>query len=418
MRTAAITRNTLLLTLTLCLCSQKNVWAFSPSLPTTTTTSRMQVKTIILNQSSSSNTEDIQALQGVGQFEQWFQKATTATNESNNNSMKLLRHGMFSNGRGLEFIGKSKIDIVNNGKAVISLPKDLVLQSPYVDNKDELDDIAYDWDVNLSLQLLKECKLGDKSSLYGYCSLLTQGVDFNSATPCPPSTAPDALRNWSDDEKAMLASTQRGERLLRVGEKQDKEWKDKYNSLSISDRNEFTFEQFQWAMEAVNSRAFKGDFSGQDTLKSISKALVPFAAGALALNYIQSSPFGADENMTFLLLLVACAPVVLNFMSENLGGKKLDAVMLPFIDSANHKESAQSDIAFDPLSGSFTVAVEGNSCFEKDGDKDQFYISYGQKRDTELLLNYGFLNGMKENYESREDRRKLLAEIFNSRSLQ
>ena len=189
--------------------------------------------------------------------------------------------------------------------------------------------------------------------------------------------------------------------------------------MSNTDREEYTYEQFKWAMEAVNSRAFKGDFSGQDPLKELSKALVPFAAGAFALNYMQSNPFGANDKVTLLLLIVSCAPVILNFLSENVIGSKMDAVMLPFIDSANHKESARSNIQFDPLKGAFTVTVEGgSSCIEKDGDKKQFYISYGEKRDTELLLNYGFLNSVQENYEDYDDRRRLLADIFNSRSLQ
>lgn len=193
---------------------------------------------------------------------------------------------------------------------------------------------------------------------------------------------------------------------------------DKYAALSDADQNEFSYQQFRWAMEAVNSRAFKGNFSGQAPIKELSKALVPFAAGALALNYIRSDPFGADENITFLLLALSCAPVILNFLSDNIAGGRIEAVMLPFIDSANHKETSRSEISFDPLKGAFTVSVDGPSCIEKDGDMNQFYISYGTKYDTELLLNYGFLNGLKESYEGQKDRRRLLAETFNSRSLQ
>jgi len=248
--------------------------------------------------------------------------------------------------------------------------------------------------------------------------LLTRGQDFNNAKPCPPSTAPDSIRNWSEEEKQMLTSTQRGQRLLRAEQKQSQEWKDKYLALSSIDREQFSYEQFKWAMEAVNSRAFKGNFTGQEPLKELSKALVPFAAGAFALNYIRSDPFGADENITLLLLLFSCAPVILNFLSDNFSDGKIEAVMLPFIDSANHKESAQSEISFDPLKGAFTVSVEGGNCIEEDGTLSQFYISYGRKFDTELLLNYGFLNGLRENNESQAERRRLLADTFNARSLQ
>lgn len=256
---------------------------------------------------------------------------------------------------------------------------------------------------------------------FSYCSLLTRGEDFDTKQPCPESTAPDALRNWSNEQKEALSSSKRGQRLLNVEKKQSKEWNAKYNALKNTSRTDgFTYEQFVWSMEAVHSRAFKGDFSGQDPLKELSKALIPFAAGAFALNYVRSDPFavGADDKLTFILLLVSCAPVILNFLSDKVVGSTMDAVMLPFIDSANHKETARSNIQFDPLKGVFTVTIEGGNCIEKDGGKNQFYISYGEKRDTELLLNYGFLNGVRENYESQEERRRLLAETFNSRSLQ
>mmetsp|Transcript_8332 Transcript_8332/g.12545 ORF Transcript_8332/g.12545 Transcript_8332/m.12545 type:complete len:490 (+) Transcript_8332:18-1487(+) len=404
------------------------------------------------NISSSSNNNNNN---GISTFERWFQSLDNSNSNNNNQSMKYLRHNFFSNGRGLEFIGNT-VDIdalVDSNQAIITLPKDYVLQSTMTMpmNKDSNNDNEYnganvenEWDVNLALQLLNECQLGEQSSIYGYCALLTQGNDFTTSQPCPPSTAPDALRNWSTEEKELLSATKRGQRLLNVEEKQCQEWKNKYAAL-LSSSTLYTYEQFKWAMEAVHSRAFKGNFSGRDPLKELSKALIPFAAAAFGLSYIRSSssPYlfnnsSDDINIvTVLLLLVACSPVILNFVNENIinasGNKSVDVVMLPFIDSANHKESARSTIEFDPLKGAFTVSMEGSNCIERDeggrstssGDDNsneslikQFYISYGEKRDTELLLNYGFLNGVREAYENRGDRRRLLAEIFNSRSLQ
>ena len=88
--------------------------------------------------------------------------------------------------------------------------------------------------------------------------------------------------------------------------------------------------------------------------------------------------------------------MVLNFISVAVGMKTMDAVLLSYIDSANHLETARSNIGFDPLKGEFTVSVEGKNCIieEDSTGKKQFYILYGQKLDTELLLNYGFLPGM------------------------
>ena len=171
-------------------------------------------------------------------------------------------------------------------------------------------------------------------------------------------------------------------------------------------------------MEAVNSRAFKGDFGGEDALKKVSKSLIPFAAAAFALNYVQAGPFASDERLTIALLAFSCSPVILNFLSETFGVKTMDAVLLPYIDSANHLEAARSNIEFNPLKGVFTVSVEGRNCIveQKDGRK-QFYISYGEKRDTELLLNYGFLQDMDTEGMDEEEVRRSLAETFNSRRM-
>ena len=164
--------------------------------------------------------------------------------------------------------------------------------------------------------------------------------------------------------------------------KQQQEWSEKYNALPPSDRANFSEEQFIWAMEAVNSRAFKGDFGGEDALKKVSNSLIPFAAGAFGLNFISSGsgPFASDERITIALLVLCCAPVVLNFISESVGLRTMDAVLLPYVDSANHLESARSNIEFNPLKGVFTVAVEGRNCIIQEGDgSKQLYISYGEK---------------------------------------
>ena len=350
-------------------------------------------------------------LSGVSEFEQWFSK----NHSEDNNSLKNVKHSHFSNGRGLEFIGK--IENIQDKKPVIRLSKDFVLQSVMVDDKESLESLADDWDCDLALQLLKEWKKGKTSNIYGYCALLSRGNDFTPET-CPPWTAPDCIRHWTADQRNFLAKSTRGERLLRVAEKQEQEWHSKYKALSELDQKTFTRDQFFWALETVNSRAFKGDFGGEDLLKKISNSLIPFAAAAFALNYIRQDPFGMDETFTIALLALSCAPVVLNFISETFGLKKMDAVLLPLIDSANHMESAGSTIEFDPIKGEFTVSSERNCIVEDQDGKRQFYITYGPKRDTELLLNYGFLSNIELDASLTDDeRREILAQEFNARGI-
>jgi len=363
----------------------------------------------------SAVSDDKSTLPGVANFEEWFRSNI----DGENGTLKNVRHGSFSNGRGLEFIGNMK-DLNGSDKAVIELPKEFVLQSVIVDDKELLESSADDWDSVLSGLLLRECQLGKDSEIYGYCNLLSRGQEWG-LMPCPPSTAPDCIRNWTEEQKDVLRASKRGARLVRIQENQAKEWKEKYDELPSEEKNSYTEEQFYWAMEAVNSRAFKGDYGGEDLASKLSKALIPFAAGAFGLNLIAqgSNPFASDERLTIVLLILSCAPIVLSFVSENFGMKTMDAVLLPFIDSANHDETARTNIQFDPLKGKFTVTAEGKSCIkEEDGKSKQFYITYGEKRDTELLLNYGFLNSFDSvASESEDDRRRRLADTFNARAV-
>ncbi len=99
--------------------------------------------------------------------------------------------------------------------------------------------------------------------MFSYCSLLTRGVNLRPKTTVYPSTAPDSLRHWNDKQKSRLKQSVKGEKLLSAANKQAEEWKQKYDSLSAKEKETMTFENFLWAMEAVHSRAFRGNFGGE-----------------------------------------------------------------------------------------------------------------------------------------------------------
>ena len=89
---------------------------------------------------------------------------------------------------------------VTEKTGVIRLPRELVLRSTVVEQKDELDSPVEDWDAVLAVKLLDECRSGRESKLYGYCSLLMRSDDptyFTSdgddTTATPTITAPDAV---------------------------------------------------------------------------------------------------------------------------------------------------------------------------------------------------------------------------------
>lgn len=81
-----------------------------------------------------------------------------------------------------------------------------------------------------------------------------------------PSTAPDALRHWTEEQKSRLKESEKGKKLLNLENEQSKNWRQKYDSLVAREKEQMTYENFQWAMEAVHSRAFRGDFGGEGLL--------------------------------------------------------------------------------------------------------------------------------------------------------
>lgn len=204
----------------------------------------------------------------------------------------------------------------------------------------------------------------------------------------PPSTAPNTLRHWTQEQLDALSKSARGEKLLAVYQKQQEQWRSKYTASGVSS---LTWDQFEWAMEVVHSRAFRGDY-GLSTVQSIGSAAAPLAALVLGAAYMQNNPDISNIVLAGLAVL-ATAPLVANTLLGG-GSSSGEVVLLPLIDSANHLEQADSSIQYDPVGQVFSLSV-GSKCLVKEegDDSTQLYISYGQKSDAELLLNYGFLPG-------------------------
>jgi len=342
------------------------------------------------NTSLNSNKLDVvSSMKGVDEFNDWY--------PGDPKTILSFPHALFNGGalRGIECkqLSESSID-----HETLSIPAEYCLSVPYDDEN---------WDVTLATKILKECGKGKLSSYYGYCQLLCSGeqIDGPLKNNVPPSTAPNAFRRWKNDEKAMFESSEKGRQLLTLSDRQLKSWKQKYLESDI--KKEFTYEQFEWAMEAVHSRAFKGLSSAKAAATSIPLVATQFVAvlgGAYGL--LQGNNSG--DNIAIACALIATLPLVFNLFTEDRG----DVAMLPYIDSINHKESANSKIEYDPLSKSFSLTID-NSCLEENVDgKMQLFISYGERSDAELLLNYGFLNNMESSFNEVYKQRIELAETY------
>jgi hypothetical protein len=202
------------------------------------------------------------------------------------------------------------------------------------------------------------------------------------------------LRRWSPQQRDRLSQTARGQKLLQLEADQTIAWRQKYHQTVImSGNDDMTWDQFQWALEAVHSRAFCG-------IQTTSSSILPsLAAPALAATVILGTYLTLGVSSYETVAVVAVAATALSIFIPNLllpQQQQLSAVMLPLIDSANHMDGADSSIAFDPLTGSFELSIGPNCLVREEEDEKvvQLYISYGIKSMEELLLNHGFLPGV------------------------
>jgi hypothetical protein len=310
----------------------------------------------------------------------------------------------------------------------MTIPRSIVIESDFSEP---------DWDVQLALKLwdqvsstassFSSSSTFKSSDLSGYVALLTRGWDAKRDLPSPPpSTAADALRNWTDEQKdVLLASDQNpaGQRLLDLLRQQDELWRRKYDDVvggrGSGSTTQLTWEQFVWAMEVVHSRAFCGDFGvgGNQQLPVAVTIASPFVA-ALA-GYIYYVTLHGQQDLVLVgLAALAGLPALTNLVSSSSQSSNV-AVLLPLIDSANHREDADSVIEYSLLQNAFTLRG-GAACIVDEpgaGGKKQLYISYGRKKDAECLLNYGFLPGSSLSLaDDSTSRRRKLAEFYLARN--
>ena len=234
----------------------------------------------------------------------------------------------------------------------------------------------------------------------------------------PPSTAPHTLRRWTAAQKTMLLSQyDRGQELLQISNQQERVWRMKYDSIRVdpqcsNDQNiRMSYEQFVWAMEVVQSRAFCGlpiiisdDDDDNDTnsssattrnWKKIVKSvlpgiLAPLFAATIGYIYAISTVYPNEIVLMIIAMLgaiplfvqlfqgftstvrenVVVPPVPLPFAPKQPSTKYKNvdqsAVLLPIIDSANHDPNAAKDtnIVYNPLQHTFEWMIGPQSFIE------------------------------------------------------
>ena len=320
-------------------------------------------------------------------FKTWFSSVEGAK------CSDLVSHDYFDDLRGLAI--RKATNGVWSERALMTIPNSVVLKSDFSES---------DWDAKLASELWMECLKGSQSKISGYVSLLTKDWGPKDLPSIPPSTAPDALRHSSNEDLELLKTSSSGQKLLDLQKKQEAVWKKKFEDV-----RDMTWEQFEWAMEVVHSRSFCGNFGiGGSALPPAVTTAIPAIAGAAGFFYY-AQLHGQSDIVLLTLGALAAFPVIANIVSQD----SPSAVLLPLIDSANHLEEADSSITYSALDDAFTM-IAGGKCIIEENGKKQLYISYGKKKDTELLLNYGFLPDIQTTGDRRSTRTKL-AEAFISR---
>jgi hypothetical protein len=206
------------------------------------------------------------------------------------------------------------------------------------------------------------------------------------------------VRHWTaEQQRQYLSPSAPGRDLLAALQQQDATWRQHYDSLDPSTQVTMSWEQFEWAMEAVHSRAFCGVQTTTDRNVAAKLLLPSLMAAILGIVYSSTTTAGQASDTVLAVLAVATALASWTATATWTSSQSAVAVLLPWIDSANHHAQADSTILYDPLTQSFELYI-GPKCLVTEEDQDsvhmsrrQVYINYGSKTNTEWLLNFGFL---------------------------
>jgi hypothetical protein len=233
------------------------------------------------------------------------------------------------------------------------------------------------WDQRLAFKLLYEAKvLKGKSEKHSWIKQLPSSY----STPF----------YWSEtllDEQLQYPSL--SNRVYR----QRKDWNALFqkwqSSAQSSDCSEFfdnniKYEDFVWALQTINSRAFNGAFEGSTADQR--QQLLLFT-GALTLIFPLAG-FSTWEQSLTAAVAVGFSIVIRDVLSSSsISSANLKRyVICPYIDMFNHNSKCQSDVSYNYFSNQFEVRTQNYQ------EGEQVYITYGKQSNDRLLQFYGFVD--------------------------
>jgi hypothetical protein len=292
------------------------------------------------------------------------------------------------------------------------IPATMVLSAPQSSRTWDRDLAVQLWQALLRIDTTtaeeKDAPSAKRKDCQGYVRYLVQSTKHHehavasttassASVTVPASIAPHCVRHWTaEQQRQYLGTSAPGRDLLTALQQQDAIWRQHYNSLDARTQVTMSWEQFAWAMEAVHSRAFCGIQTSTDR-NSAAKLLLPSLVAAI-LGIVYATTTAGQASDTVLAILAVVTALASWTATATWTNSQSAAVLLPWIDSANHHSQADSTILYDPLTQSFELYI-GPKCLVTEENQDsvngqsqrQVYINYGSKTKTDWLLNFGFL---------------------------
>lgn len=226
------------------------------------------------------------------------------------------------------------------------------------------------WDQRLAFKLLYELIQGSESTKKSWLEQLPS--KFSTPLHWNPSTF--TLTQYPSLENKVKGQK---EEWMNFYNKWKESLSNNVNSIKYSS---ITYDDFSYALEVINSRAFSGAFEGSDAGQR--QALFLFT-GLLTLLW-PILGFGTTEQSISAAIAVGLSIIIRDVFFSRVSGLKR-YVVCPYIDFFNHKSNVASDVSYNYFSNQFELRTQATNA------NQQVFISYGKQSNDRLLQYYGFV---------------------------
>jgi len=225
------------------------------------------------------------------------------------------------------------------------------------------------WALRVGLVLLREYALGSASAFAPYVRQLPEVVNL--------------IASYSDEEiRAMQYTLTEKFRREQLEENAEAIRLVRKHADATSALSSMSDERVIWAMDCVRSRVFSGRLV--DDAKLRAKLLPRSLAVGTAFATFLTAPSAEGR---WLAVAAMLALTVFDGMANIERDSVKTYVLMPLIDSVNHKTMAKTDAEFEFSVGAFVLRSPRDYAAGS-----EVFISYGVLNNDELVTRYGFVD--------------------------